>query len=127
MNAVKRTHLKRLISAAYGLAGSLLGKEEVELTAQESNLVNVINDCSEFGISGKSVDDIGRTVSVFASHGFIGTYEYDEIFEQRDLITTGTVIRLNDQDYVVLYVMLKSDKSINIDVHEFVEVKRDLH
>lgn len=118
MNEVKRMYLKGLISAAYRMASSLLSKEEDDLTAQESNLLNAVNHCAEFNISEKSVDDVGRTVSVFTNRSFVGSYEYHEIFGNRDLIAYGTVISLEDKNYGVLNVTLKSDKQITLEVKE---------
>ncbi|WP_103111011.1 hypothetical protein [Brevibacillus reuszeri] len=116
MNEVKRMYLKGLISAAYRMASNLLNKEEDELTVQEAELLNAVNHCSEFNISDKSVDDIGRTVSVFTYRSFVGNYEYHEIFGKRDLVAYGTIISLDEKNYAVLNVMLKSDKQITLEV-----------
>ncbi|QDX91087.1 hypothetical protein EEL30_01005 (plasmid) [Brevibacillus laterosporus] len=116
MNQIKRNYLKQLISAAYRMAFILSNKEEEELTVQEDGLLNAVNHCAEFGISDQSVDDIGRTVSVFTNKSFVGSYEYHEIFGKRYLVSTGTVVELNDEKYVVLNVMLKSDKQITLEV-----------
>ncbi|AGR47446.1 hypothetical protein EMERY_87 [Brevibacillus phage Emery] len=115
MNEVKRFHLKQLIEAAYRMALSLSIKEE-ELTVQEESLLDAVTHCSEFNISSESVNDIGRTVEVFTNTSYVGSYEYYKIFGKRDLVSTGTVIELNDKKYVVLNVMLKSDKQITLEV-----------
>ncbi|MGG0793729.1 hypothetical protein ABE137_06955 [Brevibacillus laterosporus] len=121
MNAVKRVYLKQLIEAAYRMAFSLSNKEEEELTVEEEGLLNAVNHCSEFNISSESVNDIGRTVAVFTNKNFVGKYEYHEIFGKRDLVSIGTVIELNDEEYVVLDVILKSDKQITLDVQKIKE------
>ncbi|RFB28290.1 hypothetical protein DZB91_24015 [Brevibacillus sp. VP] len=116
MNEIKRIYLKQLIEAAYRMAFSLSNKEEEELTVQEERLLNAVTHCSEFNISSESVNDVGRTVAVFTNTSHVGNYEYYEIFGKRDLVSTGTVIELNDKKYVVLNVMLKSDKQITLEV-----------
>ncbi|AUM64294.1 hypothetical protein C0R09_06980 [Brevibacillus laterosporus] len=116
MNAVKRVYLKQLIEAAYQMAFSLSNKEEEELTGQEERLLNAVTHCSEFNISSESVNDVGRTVAVFTNTSHVGNYEYYEIFGKRDLVSNGTVIELNSKKYVVLSVVLKSDKQITLEV-----------
>lgn len=118
MNEIKRVYLKQLIEAAYRMAFILSNKEEEELTVQEERLLNAVTHCSEFNISSESVNDVGRTVAVFTNTSHVGNYEYYEIFGKRDLVSTGTVIELNDKKYVVLNVMLKSDKQITLEVKQ---------
>ncbi|MED1787603.1 hypothetical protein P4V47_08795 [Brevibacillus laterosporus] len=116
MNEIKRVYLKQLIEAAYRMAFNLSNKEREELTVQEEGLLDAVNHCSEFNISSESVNDIGRTVAVFTNTSHVGNYEYYEIFGKRYLVSTGTVIELNGKKYVVLNIMLKSDKQITLEV-----------
>lgn len=56
-------------------------------------------------------------VKVFTNKSYLGEFNADSIFGENTLVSTGSIIRLNEKQYCVDNVTLKKDQSIKLEVH----------
>lgn len=56
-------------------------------------------------------------IKVFTNKSYLGEFNADTIFGENNLVSIGTILRINERQYCVDSVTLKKDQSIKLEVH----------